>query len=113
MENRKHPRIHSSSYQVDISDGQRFFDGTVENFSRFGLCIKEVSKRIDHRARRLSIVVSGDGKYFKMIARTRWTQEKRLRKELGVQILRAPWGWAEFVIAQEPPLDKPFAETQI
>lgn len=111
MENRKHPRIPSSVYIVDISDGQKFFDGTVENYSRFGLRIKGISKRINHKTRRLSLVVSGEGQFFKMLARPRWTQEEMLQKEMGLEILRAPLGWAKFVIAQEPPAHKAPIET--
>lgn len=112
MEYRKHPRIRGINYQADVSDGHGFFSGTVCNFSRFGLCLKEIPNRIDHRARRFSVVFSGDGKNFKMVARSRWTEKENLRKVMGLEILRSPWSWAKFVIAQEPAVNKPFTDSK-
>jgi len=96
--------------QVDISDGRGFFSGTVEDLSRFGLKLDDIPKRLDETARHLSVVVSGEGKNFKMYARPRWALGKSFSKQVGLEITSAPWGWTEFVMTFEPPIDDVWGE---
>lgn len=112
MDKRKYPRIHSITFQAHISDGDKFFSGSVRNISQYGLCLDDVPKKIRHEARRLSVVISGGGNTFKVLTRTCWAEEERLRKSIGMEILKAPWGWTEFVLSHEPAGLGLFAETE-
>ena len=71
MEKRRHQRMAVNNLLVDISDGWRVFSGTVSDVSRFGLKISDILKKLNDRAKRLSLVVSGKGHNFKMKARPR------------------------------------------
>lgn len=110
MEKRKYPRIDSAGFDIDVSDGLGFFSGSIENLSRFGLCMHDLPSRLDQKAKRLSIVVSGNGKNFKMVGRPRWTEEGKFKKNVGVEIINAPWGWTEFVMSMEPEMKGPWVE---
>lgn len=110
MKQRKHPRIVKSGIMADISDGERFFSGYVNNLSRFGLCLEEVPERIDHEARRISVVISGKGTNFKMVTRPCWSWQHGTAKMLGLEILTAPVGWTEFVREHEPIIEDSWAE---
>ena len=103
MEKRRHQRMVINNLWADVSDGKGFFSGTVTDLSRFGLCMAGLPGRLDHNSQRLSIVISGHGKNFKMLAKPRWEQKEINQKNVGVEILNAPWGWTEFVMHFEPP----------
>ncbi len=105
MEKRRHQRMTVDNLLADISDGMRVFHGTVTDVSRFGLKLDEIPKKLDDRAKRLSIVVSGEGKNFKMKARPRWASRQSISKKIGIEIINAPWGWTEFVMDSEPETD--------
>ena len=113
MEKRRHQRMLVNSLQVDIYDGQGFFSGTVADLSRFGLKLDDVPKKLDEKAKRFSIIVSGHGQHFKMQARSRWVQRKSLSKKVGLEIINAPWGWTEFVMKLEPALGDVWGEVTI
>ena len=98
---------------VDIGDGQGFFSGTVEDLSRFGLKLDDVPKRLDVKAKNLSVIVSGQGQHFKMRARPRWAQGKSFSKKVGLEIVNAPWGWTEFVMQFEPALNDVWGEVSL
>lgn len=87
---------------VDISDGHGFFSGTLEDLSKQGLKIDDVPKKLDEKAKQLSLVVSGKGKHFKMNAQLRWALGKTFSKEVGLEIIQAPPGWEEFVMDFKP-----------
>lgn len=99
--------MESVNLLIDVSDGLGFFSGSVNNLSRVGLCMNDLPAKLDQNARRLSIVVSGHGKNFKMVATPRWTEEGKYKKNIGVEIINAPWGWTEFVMSMEPRFDEP------
>lgn len=92
-----------SNIWADVSDGKGFFSGTVVDLSRFGLRMTDLPAKLDSSGQRLSIVISGQGKNFKMLVRPRWSQKEATQKSVGVEIVNAPWGWTEFVMAFEIP----------
>ena len=87
---------------VDVSDGVGFFPGVVSDISRFGIKIKDLPKRINAEAQRLTIVVSGRSGHFKMKVRPRWAKGTGHIKIIGAEISNVPWGWTEFVMGLEP-----------
>ncbi len=102
-----------SNLQIDVSDGWGFFSGSLSDLSRFGLCMRDLPKKINQNAHRYSIVISGDGKNFKLLARPRWNEDEQRRKTIGVEIINAPWGWTEFVISKEPQSDDPWVAVHL
>lgn len=98
---------------ADVSDGRGFFSGHIGDLSRFGFCMKDLPNKLDQTAKRLSIVVSGHGKNFKLLARPRWSDESGYRKNLGVELINAPFGWTEFVMDFEPQSDDVWEEVHL
>ncbi len=95
---------------IDISDGLGAFTGSINNLSRFGLCLNDLPANLDQNAKRLSIVVSGHGKNFRMLATPRWAVQGNYKKNIGVEIVNAPWGWTEFVMSMEPAIPDQWIE---
>jgi hypothetical protein len=87
---------------ADVSDGKGFFSGIVTDLSRFGLRMTDLPAKLDNN-QRLSIVISGHGRNFKMLVKPRWAEKASTQKSVGVEIVNAPWGWTEFVMQMEPP----------
>jgi hypothetical protein len=91
-----------SQISIDVSDGIGSFPGVVRDVSRFGIGITDLPKRLDTSGKRMTIVVMGRGGHFKMRVNPRWSVPDGLRKNVGVEIPNAPWGWTEFVMGFEP-----------
>ncbi len=102
MEKRKFQRMAMCDLSVDISDGVGSFPGVVSDVSRFGIGLKDLPKKINMEAKRMTVVISGQGGHFKMYVRPKWSVAKGLEKDIGVEISNAPWGWTEFVMGFEP-----------
>ncbi len=102
MEKRRHQRTGVNNLAADISDGKGFFSGTVRDLSRYGIKLADVSRHLNSAAEQLSIVISGKDSHFKMKVRPRWTQKQAISKIIGLEIVNAPLGWAEFVMDHEP-----------
>ena len=105
MDKRNHPRIDLNNLFVDASDGVGFFQGVVSDVSRFGVCVSDLPKRLDGRAKKMTIIVNGQGHNFKMNVRPRWSSNNGASKSVGVEILNPPWGWTEFVMGLEPKME--------
>jgi hypothetical protein len=106
MEHRNYHRIALKNFSVDAADGRGFFQGAVSDISRFGVCLMGLPPRINSAAKRMTIIVSGQGKNFRMNVRPRWTMTDGVSKTVGAEILSPPWGWTEFVMSHEPRVDQ-------
>lgn len=113
MEKRRHQRMEINNLDVDISDGLGFFSGSISDLSRFGMKVSNISKRFDENAKRISVVVTGKGKNFKMKARPRWSVRLPTSKMIGIEITNAPWDWTEFVMNFEPARDDVWGDISI
>ncbi|MEE4166120.1 MAG: PilZ domain-containing protein [Desulfocapsaceae bacterium] len=102
MNQRKHPRIAIPRIEADISDGRGFYNGTVNDISRFGISISNIPKRLDTSAEMYSIILDGPGTHFKLLARPVWEEADGVSKTIGAQIENSPWTWTEFVMRHEP-----------
>ena len=102
MNKRRHRRIEVANFSVDVSDGKGFFSGQVTDLSRVGLQLNDIPKRLNHNASKLSVVVSGNGKNFKMQAIPKWACENGHYKNVGIELVNVPFSWTEFVIGFEP-----------
>ena len=101
-EHRKYHRMDVEGFNADISDGIGFFPGVISDVSRFGILMKDLPKRLDDSARKMTVVVSGHGKNFKMLVRPKWSRQTGLRKKVGFEIINSPWEWTQFVMKMEP-----------
>lgn len=113
MEQRRYPRVHGLAMHADISDGKRFFSGSVANISRLGLCLEDIPSRLDTSAKKISVVITDGKKTFKMTTRSCWSWQKQIHLVIGMEILKVPWGWTEYVTLKEPAGDDPWAETHL
>lgn len=102
MEKRTHQRVPMNNLAVDASDGVGFFHGTILDISRFGLAVSDFPKKLDEKTKKMTVVISGRGKNFKMSVRPRWSKVSGAKKSIGTEILNPPWGWTEFVMDVEP-----------
>lgn len=102
MEKRSYPRIGLKNLTVDACDGFGFYVGMISDISRFGLCLTGLSLKLDGGAKKMTVIVSGEGRKFKMNIRPRWSISDNNSKTVGAQILDAPWSWTEFVMDFEP-----------
>lgn len=102
MDKREHRRVEMQGLSGDISDGIGFFPGIISDISRYGMRITDLPKRVNSNARRMTVVVSGHGRNFKMLVHPKWTEETGLRKMVGFEIVNTPWEWTDFVMKNEP-----------
>lgn len=99
---RAYQRVRVQEFQVDISDGVGFFPGVVSDISRFGLGMVDLPKRINETVDRMTVVITGQGKSFKMVVKPKWTEQNGLRKKIGCEIIDTPYTWTDFVLRVEP-----------
>jgi hypothetical protein len=104
MEKRKQLRVTTENLSVDVADGFGFFKGMVSDISRFGVCIADLSNRLNGDVETMRIVVSGNESSFTMNVKPRWYSHGNVRKSIGVEIAKVPLGWTEFVMKLEPEL---------
>ncbi|MEA3468400.1 MAG: hypothetical protein U9R57_09290 [Thermodesulfobacteriota bacterium] len=58
MEQREYVRTKTSGTEVYISDDAGFCMGTLKNFSRFGLCITDIPRKIHSKQEYFTAVIS-------------------------------------------------------
>jgi hypothetical protein len=102
MEKRRYPRIATKNLSVDVSDGHRFFSGIVTDVSRLGFCITDLPKNLNADVKKITVVISGRGKHFKMTVKPKWSTKDNLTKSVGAEILDVPWDWTKFAMDYEP-----------
>ena len=110
-DNRRYDRIDIQGLEADISDGVGFFPAVISNISRFGIQMTDLPKRVNEQSKKITVVVSGHGRNFKMITRPKWSEKTGLRKALGLEIINTPWEWTDFVMKFEPKDNKDVWET--
>jgi hypothetical protein len=113
METRLYHRVPLKNFTVDASDGDGFFQGMVQDVSRFGICIKNLPQRINDKAKKIIIVVTGNGRTFKMRARPCWGTLDNREKSVGAELINPPWDWTDFVASLEPKIDDAWATINI
>jgi hypothetical protein len=87
---------------ADLSDGFGFFSGTVSDISRYGMLLEHVPKKINTQTKKLTLIVSANGKNFRILAIPKWVIENNQSKSMGIEILDAPSEWTDFVRKHEP-----------
>lgn len=95
---RRYKRQSLNNYTGDISDERVVVNGIVENVSASGFKLTGVSNAFASVGLDCSVVVSGDGKNFKLKARPCWEKQGGASKEIGFKVVDASWEWYEFVL---------------
>lgn len=102
MNKRRHQRMKVVNCFADLSDGVGFFSGTVVDISQTGLLLDDVPKKLNNQSKKLTVIVSTEGKNFKILAIPKWVSENNYSKSMGIEILNAPSAWSDFVRQHEP-----------
>lgn len=100
MEHRKHKRIAVEGFTVDVSDGVGFGSGYISDISRSGMCLTDIPSRLKKTAK-MTVVVSGHGKNFKLLVTPKWMEENGARRDVGVKIDATSGPWTGFVMNRE------------
>lgn len=103
MENRQQPRAKMSSTEVHVSDRAGFCTGTLKNFSRSGLCITDLPRRIHPEDDYFTVIVSRGSMNYNLEVQEKWEYKSGLTNEVGVTIDNAPIDWTSMVQLHEPP----------
>lgn len=90
---------------ADLSDGKRFFSGTVHDISRSGLALDAIPAKLDSHAERLTVIVDGRGGHFKLKLIPRWENVAGRQKFIGGLIEQCSTAWTDFVRRFEPEPD--------
>lgn len=98
MDKRNHRRIPLRNLSVDASDGFGFSQGKISDISKFGICMTDLPKSFCGQANSVTAIISGQGKYFKMIVHPRWSSTDDDSQSVGAEIIDPPSTWTEFVM---------------
>ena len=101
MEKRKFPRVAVRGMNIDVSDGIGSCSGMVNDISRHGMCLANLSTVIGKKTDTYTVVVSKDERYFKFLVRLRWVTVERSDKKMGVEIPNVPTKWTDYVMSLE------------
>jgi hypothetical protein len=102
MNKRRFERIKVNNLVSDLSDGFGFFSGTVSDISCYGMLLDDVPKKFNDQTKKLTLIVSANGKNFKILAIPKWVSKNNQSKSMGIEILNAPSGWTDFVKKHKP-----------
>ena len=105
MEQRQYFRAQSDYTEVYISDGVGFCTGTLKDFSRFGLCITDIPRKLHKKNGFFTAVISNNNLKFKLKVKEKWRAKDGLSILVGAVIEDVPWNWTEMVMKHEPQND--------
>ncbi|MCI5143482.1 MAG: hypothetical protein D3909_17525 [Candidatus Electrothrix sp. ATG1] len=96
---RKQDRVQLRGYIADISDGRFTYDAIVEDVSREGLCLTDLSNKFNVEKKIYTALVAGgpDGDAYKLQVQPRWMRRHGEFIEVGFIIIRSPTKWKRFV----------------
>jgi hypothetical protein len=103
MKQRQYFRAQLNNTEVYISDRAGFSKGILKDFSRFGLCITDIPRKIHTKDGSFTAVVFSDTLNFTLKVEERWRAKDGLSIEIGAVIEDVPWDWTEMAIRHEPP----------
>lgn len=99
---RRYSRMGVQGIEADIADDIGFCSAQVRDISRFGICLSDISRKLHVKGDNFLIVISCNGRRFKVYAQSKWEADEGFDKIVGVEIKNAPWAWTEFVSTMEP-----------
>lgn len=95
---RRYQRRELNNYSGDIADENLVVGGVVENVSANGFKLSGVSSAFTAQKYNYKVIVSGGGKFFKLMARPCWQTKGTGTKDVGFKVMDASWEWYEFVL---------------
>lgn len=113
MERRRYDRINTQHLLANLSDDNGFFSATICDISRIGLRISNVSRKLNRKTKYYWLVFTTRNHHFKLKVKPTWTTQQPPAQHIGLEIVRAPLGWREFVMESEPQYTTGFANLEI
>ena len=102
MEHRQHVRAKLSGTKVHVSDQAGFCTGTLKDFSRCGLCISDLPRKIHSKDGYFKVIVSRGPMNFNMRVKEKWETNDGPSTEVGIAISHIPQEWTSMVMLHEP-----------
>lgn len=96
---RRYRRGSVSGFSCDIADRNRLIAGVVDDVSSNGFRITRVSDAFPSDGHSYRMVLSGNGRHYKVLAKPCWKRNTADGLEIGFKILDVSWEWTEFVLA--------------
>ncbi len=95
---RQDERFKIAPLMVQVSDGHRSAQGTINNISRCGLCLKNLPEIISRTAERLTVTLTQQGAELRTLhVQPVWTQADDTGLAIGSILHQPPARWREFV----------------
>lgn len=88
--------------EVYVSDRAGFCSGTLKNFSRSGLCIGDLPRKIHPKNGYFTVIVSRGSMSFNLEVQEIWETKAGLSSEVGTAIDNAPLDWTTMAMLHEP-----------
>ncbi len=101
MEQREFSRTKTNGTEVYISDGAGFCMGTLKDFSRVGLCIADIPRKIHSNHGYFTAIISYNNLKFKLKVVRKWMAKDGLSTMVGATIENVPWDWTEMAMQHE------------
>ncbi len=102
MEQRGSTRINVVGMEVDIADKAGFSRGTLKDVSRCGVCVAGIPLKLHYEnSGCVAVVLSADGKRFRLQLRPKWEKQDELTLVTGAIICDAPSEWMEMIMRLE------------
>ena len=98
MNKRRHQRIEVQNLVANLSNGVDSYSGTVSDVSTVGLLVTDTLQELNNQGEKLSIIISVNGKDFKMAVVPKWVSGNKSKNKMGLTILDAPLYWAGFMM---------------
>ena len=102
MDLRKHPRFNTSGIEVGISDRVGFSTGIIKNVSHFGLCITDITRRIQSKDKLITLTIPDSRNRFKLQVIPKWQEQSGHTMIMGVTIEKQSWLFTEMTMRLEP-----------
>ena len=81
-----------------------FFKGWFQTYPDSAYAWQICRRNWMGKQKKMTVVVSGQGKNFKLSVRPRWSNIDGNGWSVGAEILNPPWGWTDFIMQYEPKL---------
>lgn len=111
MNRRLHQRTKVQNVVANLSNGVDKFSGTVNDVSRLGLLLGNISNELVDCKNEFSITVSASSVDYNLTVVPKWIGENISEKRMGLEILNAPLEWVLFVMDYEPSVENVWAAT--
>lgn len=101
MDMRSQCRLENVDIEVEISDGDDTYIGTITNMSHLGLVVEALPTDINHDAATFYLNIQDVHTVYRLRAIPRWVETSRGLKKLGLRIFDKPIRWNDYVDSLE------------